>query len=85
MPGRRDHQEIVVITKTYDLILWSCHHTSKFPRNRRFVTGERIERYLYDMLETLIRAKYTRQRQLLLEQANLLLESRSFSVNHTST
>jgi hypothetical protein len=24
-------EELVVITKTYDLILWSCHHTSRFP------------------------------------------------------
>ena len=33
--------ELTVITKTYDLILWSCHHTGKFPRNHRFVLGER--------------------------------------------
>ncbi len=37
-------QELTVITKTYDLILWSCNHTTKFPRNHRFVLGERIER-----------------------------------------
>ena len=64
-------QELIVITKTYDLILWSCNHTSKFPRNHRFVLGERIERNLYNLLETLIQAKYTRNRQRLLEQANL--------------
>jgi hypothetical protein len=39
-------QELVVVVRTYDLILWSCHHTSKFPRNHRFVRGERIERNL---------------------------------------
>ena len=39
-----------MITKTYDLILWSCNHTSKFPRNHRFVLGERIERNLYSLL-----------------------------------
>jgi hypothetical protein len=83
MPGRRDHEELVVITKTYDLILWSCHHTGKFPRNHRFVLGERLERHLYDLLETLIRAKYTRQRQPLLEQANLLLEVLRFQVRLT--
>ncbi len=55
-----------MITKTYDLILWSCNHTSKFPRNHRFVLGERIERNLYGLLETLIAAKYTRNRQRLL-------------------
>jgi hypothetical protein len=34
-------QELLVITKTCDFILWSCHHTSCFPRNHRFVLGER--------------------------------------------
>jgi len=55
-------QELIVITKTYDLILWSCNHTSKFPRNHRFVLGERIERNLYNLLETLIAAKYLSER-----------------------
>ena len=32
-------QELTVITKTYDLILWSCNHTSRFPRNHRCVLG----------------------------------------------
>jgi hypothetical protein len=43
-------EELVVITKTYDLILWSCNHTSRFPRQHRFVLGERLERNLYDLL-----------------------------------
>src|SRR5271156_1699081 len=73
-------QELIVLTKTYDLILWSCHHTSKFPRNHRFVLGERIERNLYDLLETLIKAKYTRQRQPLLDRANLTLEILRFQM-----
>jgi hypothetical protein len=74
MADLKRHEELTVITKTYDLILWSCHHTSKFLRNHRFVLGERIERNLYDLLETLLRAKYTRQRKGLLEQANLALQ-----------
>jgi hypothetical protein len=36
--------ELTVITKTYDLILSSCRHTSRFPWQQRFVLGERIER-----------------------------------------
>jgi len=36
----------------------SCSHTSKFPSNHRFVLGERIERSLYGLLETLIAAKH---------------------------
>ena len=71
---------MTVITKAYDLILWSCNHTGKFPRNHRFVLGERIERNLYDLLEILIRAKYTKHRQELLEQANLVLEILRFQI-----
>ena len=37
MADLRRHEALVVITKTYDLILWSCNHTGKFPRNHRFV------------------------------------------------
>ena len=73
-------EELVVITKTYDLILWSCNHTSRFPRSHRFVLGERIERNLYDLLETLIEAKYSRQRQELLQNANLKLEILRFQM-----
>ena len=76
----KKNQELIVITKTYDLILWSCNHTSRFPRNHRFVLGERIERNLYNLLETLIRAKYTKQRQRLLEDANLMLEILRFQM-----
>jgi hypothetical protein len=73
-------EELTVITKTYDLILWSCNHTGKFPRNHRFVLGERIGRNLYNLLETLIRAKYTKNRQQLLEQANLSQEILRFQM-----
>src|SRR5471032_1848980 len=58
MAHMKQNNELNVITKTYDLILWSCNHTSKFPRNHRFVLGERIERNLYGLFETLIDAKY---------------------------
>jgi hypothetical protein len=44
------------------------------------VLRERIERNLYDLLEILVRAKYTKQRQELLEQANLVLESLRFQM-----
>jgi hypothetical protein len=80
MAYRKDYEELTVITKTYDLILWSCIHTGKFPRNHRFVLGERIERNLYDLLETMIQAKYTKQRQPLLEKANLMLEILRFQI-----
>jgi hypothetical protein len=76
----KQQEELVVITKTYDLILWTCNHTGRFPRHHRFSLGDRIERGLYDLLETLIAAKYTRQRTDLLERANLGLEILRFQM-----
>ena len=73
-------QELIVITKTYDLILWSCNHTSRFPRNHRFVLGERIERNLYELLELLIEAKYSRAPHPLLQRVNLALEMLRFQM-----
>jgi hypothetical protein len=80
MVYRKSHEALVIITKTYDLILWSCNHTGKFLRNHRFVLGERIERNRYDLRETLIGAKYSRQRQPLLEKVNLILEILRFQM-----
>jgi hypothetical protein len=81
MPRRQSRdEELVVITKTYDLILWSCRHTGRFPRNHRFVLGERIEQTLNGLLETLIRARYNSARQPLLEEANLSLEILRFQM-----
>ena len=34
--------ELVVITKTYDLVLWSCRHLAKFPWRYRFTVGLRV-------------------------------------------
>ena len=31
----KKQEELVIITKTYDLILWSCNHTGRFPRQHR--------------------------------------------------
>jgi hypothetical protein len=66
--------ELLVIQKTYDLVRWSCEHIARFPRRQRFTLGERIEHRLYDLLELLIQARYTKQRGELLRQANLTLE-----------
>jgi hypothetical protein len=40
----KKQEELVIITKTYDLILWNCNHTGRFPRQHRYMLGERLER-----------------------------------------
>lgn len=69
--GKQPKPELAVITRTYDLVLWSCHHIARFPRSYRFTLGERLERRLYDVLENLLEAKYSRERAALLRRVNL--------------
>ena len=69
-----DSNELIVIVKMYDLIKWSCETISRFPRNYRFVLGERIETNLLDILELLIAAKFSKDRIALLTKTNLRLE-----------
>lgn len=78
---KRD-EELTVITKTYHLILWSCNHTSRFPRNHRFVLGERIERNLYDLLELLIQASGRERPALARSAAEGATLARSASEGH---
>ena len=66
--------ELSVITKAYDLVLWFVPIIGRFPRSHRFVLGERIEHNLYNLLDTLLRAKYQRNRRALLADANIALE-----------
>jgi hypothetical protein len=66
--------ELTVITMTYDLLVWTAQHVARFPRSHRFTAGDRLDRQLYLVLDTLLRAKYTRERGPLLRQVNLELE-----------
>jgi hypothetical protein len=54
--------DLQILTKTYDLILWTLGHTAKFPRSHRFSLGTRMEQHLYSLLDDLIEAKYTRDK-----------------------
>jgi hypothetical protein len=46
----------------------------KFPRSRRFTLGQRLESGLVDVLELLVEAAYTRNKEKPLRRANLGLE-----------
>jgi len=66
--------ELVVIEKTYELLVWSLKHIEKIPRSHRYGVGLRLEQRLSGILDLLLRAKYTRDRLALLQAANLELE-----------
>ncbi len=55
-------------------LLWLIPTLDKFPRAQRFLLGDRIETTALDVLERLIEATFTRERRVMLQQANLGLE-----------
>ena len=73
-------EELPIIRTFYDFVLWLNPKIAKFPRDQRFVLGERMERQLYEVLENLIRAKYARSRKAILDQVNLDLEILRFQI-----
>ena len=66
--------ELPIIQKTYDLILWYIPHVNRMPRDHRFGLGDRITSTFYDILEGLIRAKYSKGKKELLNDINTKLE-----------
>lgn len=59
-----------VVEDTHKLLLWMIPHIDKFPRNRRFTLGERLENTLLDILSALTQAAYQREKLPTLDYAN---------------
>lgn len=57
---RRATEDLLVLTKTYDLLLWYVGHIGRFPKQHRYSPGQRIEKQLYKVLECLTVARYER-------------------------
>ena len=58
----KPESELLVINKMYDLVIWGCRRIAKFPRDRRYTLGDRLEGRLCAVLEELIEARYTTDR-----------------------
>ncbi len=78
-----DAASLRVVQDTYDFILWTLPHLAKFPREQRFLLGDRIQGTLLDVLECLIEAAYSSRKREPLMRANLLLERLRFLVRLT--
>lgn len=53
--------ELPIIQRVYDLILWYVPRLNKLPRDHKFMLGDRIQGSLYGLLEGLIRARYAHE------------------------
>ena len=59
------------VQSCHELLLWLIPQLDKFPRVRRFTLGERIEAGLLEVLELLVEAAYSRNKEAVLHRANL--------------
>ena len=50
------------ISKTYDSIKWIVPTVAKFPREKRYTLGQRIEDRLLDILGFLLEANYSKDK-----------------------
>jgi hypothetical protein len=66
--------DLPVIQKTYDLVKWYVPILNRLPRDHRFTLGERIINGLYDLLEGLILARYSRDKLETLQTLNTRLD-----------
>ena len=73
-------KELKVISDFYDFMLWTVKHTEKFPRHHRYSLGVAIENRLQKLLGLLLKAKYSRDKTELLNEANIELEILRFQI-----
>lgn len=64
----------------YRFLLWLVPTLERFPRRQKFLLGDRIQSTALDILEALIEATYTRNRESHLARANLGIEKLRFLV-----
>jgi hypothetical protein len=57
--------EMVIFTRTYDLLVWLLPRTEKFPRTQRFVITQRLQNALLDFQEALFDANAHSSRERL--------------------
>jgi len=63
-----------VLTKLHDLLVYLVPQLNRFPREQKFVLGDRIEVKLLEVQESCLRAYYGREKRPHLIEANLGLE-----------
>ena len=63
-----DEKELPIIQATYDLVKWYVPILNRLPRAHKYGLGERLVTGLYDFLEGLIIARYSRNKQEILKK-----------------
>lgn len=63
-----------ILTHLHDLLIYIIPQLGRFPRDQKFVLGDRIEVKLLEVQEGCLRAYYGREKRTHLVEANMTLE-----------
>lgn len=64
----------VVLVKWYDYAKWVLERVESFPKNQRYVLGQRLSHQVMEVLELLVEASYSREKRDLLATVNRKME-----------
>jgi hypothetical protein len=63
-----------LLTRLEDFMVWFLPHLERFPRNYKFLVGDRAVKILLDILENVADAYYSKDKLAKLQRANIGLE-----------
>jgi hypothetical protein len=69
-----ERNELPIFVKWLEFLEWLLAATDKFPKKARFSFCQRIEGLALDVVEDLVEARFSRDRQAMLKRANLRLD-----------
>jgi len=64
----------ILLSKWYDYAKWIVERVDSFPKNQRFIFGQRLAGHALDIMELLVEAAYAREKRELLATANRKIE-----------
>ena len=70
----------LVLSKWYAYAKWVLERVDSFPKDQRFILGQRLANHVMDVLETLVKATYAKDKTALLVKANEGIEMTRWTV-----
>jgi four helix bundle protein len=67
-------QESPIFVRTFDMLLWLIPVAQKFPKEQRFVLGQRTQNAAFNFYEAITAASLSGQRGRYLQQADIELQ-----------
>jgi hypothetical protein len=73
-PVRKSDEPPVLLVRWYEVVKWLLERVESFPKNQRFIFGQRVADAALDILDLLVEAAYRKEKRDVLVRANLRLE-----------